>query len=789
MTAAWLWGRSELRTRWRSWVVLGLLAGATFGLAAAGWAGARRTSVALPRWVAAQHAPDAAVLVNDPSFDAAKRTAVAALPEVRVVYPFVVGLRIEAKPTSDGGGLIPVTPGTARLMAGIIIHGRMADPARPDEVVVDQNLQRKYALDLGATMTISQSVSPQEIAQLPPGVLSRGVNPNFEQKLRVVGISKSVDSEPNWTPSSGFYTRYGGRLAGFTNEFVTLRRGTADLPRLRQDVQRIVGHPANVEDFASLVGLPKIRNILRVEEDGLLLFALAVLVVGGVLIGQALARAVSAGAADLATWRAIGADRGIARQALVLPATATAAVGTATGLGVAIALSPRFPISQARRYDLDVGVHADWSVLGLAAAAIVVAVLATATLSAIWAVSARRAPTSSPSTAGKWAARTGLPPALAIGSRLAVEPGRGRRAVPVRSALVGAVVGVLGVVACFTFRAGLTDAAASPQRSGVVWNFVLASGEGPVAAKDLATVTRDHDVSGVLHAVWYRAVRINGVTTPTFATASLKGGLAPVVLDGRAPRAVDEIAFGPATLRELKLHVGDRIPVGERRGRTARVVGTALLPASSHTDYDQSAWMTAAGVEALVGPIGRLDSNDYEDYVLVKWASGADVAAARRHLSGLGGGRYYAAKAALPVAVVSLGDLRTLPLALGVFFALLASATVAHALVTTVRRRRQELAVLRSIGLTRRQSRVAIGWQATLIAVAGVVLGVPTGVVAGRLVWRWLADSFPVVYVPPLALLAVLLVVPAALAVANLLAAGPARSAARIRPAEALRTE
>jgi len=59
----------------------------------------------------------------------------------------------------------------------------------------------------------------------------------------------------------------------------------------------------------------------------------------------------------------------------------------------------------------------------------------------------------------------------------------------------------------------------------------------------------------------------------------------------------------------------------------------------------------------------------------------------------------------------------------------------------------------------------------------------------GRLVWRSLADSFPVVYVPPIAIAAILLVVPAALAVANLLAALPARAAARIRPAEALRVE
>jgi len=789
MTAAWLWARSELRSRWPAWVVLGLLAGTTLGLAGAGWAGARRTSVTLPRYVAAIHAPDAAALVNDPAFDEAKRREVARLPEVKTVFPFVVAIGISAKPTNDGGGLMPVTPAAARLLAGIVIHGRQADPAQPGEVVVDQNMQRKYHLDLGATMVIGQHASPKEIASLPPGILRPGVDPNFEQKLRVVGIAKSVDSEESWAPSSGFYAKYGTRLAGFVNEFVTLRRGRADLPRFRQDVQHIVGHPANVEDFGQLVGLPKTKNILRVEEDGLLLFALAVLLVGGVLIGQALARAVSAGAAELPTWRAIGADRSIAVRALLLPAAVTAAVGAATCVGVAIVLSARFPISQARRYDLDVGTHADWFVLGLAAAALVATVAGTALVAALWAATGRSAPRPRPSTAGRWAARAGLPPALAIGSRLAVEPGRGRRAVPVRSALVGAIVGVLGVVGCFTFRAGLTNAAASPQRSGVVWNFVIASGEGLVAPKDLSTIAHDRDVAGVLHAVWYRAVRINGVTTPTFGTTSLKGGLAPVVLDGRAPRAPDEIAFGPGTLRELKLHVGDHVPVGDKAGRSATIVGTALLPASSHTDYDQSAWMTAAGVEALLGPPARLDSNDYEDYVLVKWAPGTRIAAARHRLAALGGGSYDAAPAVRPGAVISLGKLGSLPLALGVFFALLASATVAHALVTTVRRRRQELAILRSIGFTRGQSRIAIAWQATLIAAAGVAIGVPLGILTGRLVWRRLADNFPVVYVPPLALIAVVIVIPVAVLLANLLAVWPAHSAARIRPAEALRAE
>jgi hypothetical protein len=356
--------------------------------------------------------------------------------------------------------------------------------------------------------------------------------------------------------------------------------------------------------------------------------------------------------------------------------------------------------------------------------------------------------------------------------------------------LIGAIVGVLGVVGCFTFRAGLADAAADPQRSGVVWNFMVGSGTGPLTPKQLGTITGDRDVAAVLHAVWYRAVRIHGVTTPTYAITTLKGDIAPVVLTGHAPRTGNEIAFGPGTLSDLKLHVGDHIHVGDSPTRQVTIVGTALLPASAHTDYDQSGWMTADGVRSLVGPNGKLDTNAYEDYAFIRWKPGVSHRAAPKALlAKFGPNELYSLPAALPTVVVSLGDVRSLPVALGVFFALLASATVAHALVTTVRRRRHELAIMRSIGFTRRQSRIAIAWQATLIAAAGLVIGVPVGIVTGRLVWRWLAHNFPVVYVPPLAAVAVVLVVPAAIALANLLAAWPARSAARIRPAEALRTE
>ena len=338
-----------------------------------------------------------------------------------------------------------------------------------------------------------------------------------------------------------------------------------------------------------------------------------------------------------------------------------------------------------------------------------------------------------------------------------------------RSALVGVIAGVIGVVGCFTFRAGLVDTANTPSRAGIVWDYVVAAEPGPLPNDVTTTIKDDRGVGSAMRAQWARAISIDGVPTPTFGTSVVKGSMSLVVLQGHAPRSPDEIAFGPATLRELKVHLGDRVTVGAA-GHRARVVGTALLPATSHTDYDHSAWMTGAGLRTALGPEGT----DITDYTLIRWRNDVAGAAASERLSRLADGQsVFAMPAELPSSVVELGKLRSLPIALIIFFALLAIATVGHALVTTVRRRRHDLAILRSIGFTRRQARLAITWQATLLTIVGLVVGIPLGIVCGRLLWRWLADSFPVAYVPPLALVAMLIVIPIAIVLASVLAAPP----------------
>jgi hypothetical protein len=791
MSATWIWVRADLRHRWRSWIVLGLLAGITFGVAAAAIAGARRTEDSVPRFVAASHAPDAAVLANSATFDASQRARIAALPEVRRVYPFAVTIALDvARPRGLTGEILPIARGHDKPFVGVIVSGRAPRGDAADEVAVDENTERHFGLHIGSTMTLAQKISRADLAGAPAGLVPPGVDTNFRATLRVVGISKADSEADDWSPSSGFWRKYGSSLAAFVNEFVSLRHGeAADFVRFQADVQRITGRATNVERASDILGIRKDRNVTGVERDGLLLFALAAVLGGAVLVGQALVRAVTSGAGDLPAWRALGADRRIIVRGLVLPTAITAGVGGAVAVVVAIALSPRFPIGLARRYDLDLGVHADWLVLAPAALVLVGVTLATAWVAAEWRVARGEAASHRRSAVAEQATRFGLPPALLIGSRLAVERGGGRRSVPVRSALVGAVVGVLGVVACFTFRAGIDDAVRSPRRSGVVWNYELASGSGPVTRTVLHSIASDDAVDAALHATWNRAVVINRVPTPTFGTAPVKRTMPFVVLSGRAPHGSHEIAFAPTTLDALGVGVGDTVKVGPSHV-AARVVGTALLPATSHTDYDQSAWMTAAGLRTALAGGPEVAPEDLEDYVLIRWTPGTDSTASRRNLASFThSGEVFVIPATLPTSVADLAKLRTLPLVLAVFFALLAGATVAHALVTTVRRRRHDLAVLRTLGFTRRQSRLAIAWQATLLAVAGIVVGVPLGIAAGRLLWRWLADNFPIAYVPPLALLAVLVAIPIAVAVANALAAGPAFAASRIRPAEVLRTE
>jgi predicted lysophospholipase L1 biosynthesis ABC-type transport system permease subunit len=96
---------------------------------------------------------------------------------------------------------------------------------------------------------------------------------------------------------------------------------------------------------------------------------------------------------------------------------------------------------------------------------------------------------------------------------------------------------------------------------------------------------------------------------------------------------------------------------------------------------------------------------------------------------------------------------------------------------------------LKTLGFTRRQLRQAVAWQATTIAAIALLVGLPVGVAAGRWAWRYLAAQLGVLPEPAVPLTAIIIAIPAALVVANLIAAVPGQAAARIQPAVVLRAE
>ena len=96
-------------------------------------------------------------------------------------------------------------------------------------------------------------------------------------------------------------------------------------------------------------------------------------------------------------------------------------------------------------------------------------------------------------------------------------------------------------------------------------------------------------------------------------------------------------------------------------------------------------------------------------------------------------------------------------------------------LLVAVRRRRAEIAVLRALGLTPAQVRWTVATQAAVYAVAGLGLGIPLGIAAGRLLWRLVSEQTPFVYRPPLPALVLLLAVPITLLAVQVLALPVAR--------------
>jgi ABC-type antimicrobial peptide transport system permease subunit len=138
---------------------------------------------------------------------------------------------------------------------------------------------------------------------------------------------------------------------------------------------------------------------------------------------------------------------------------------------------------------------------------------------------------------------------------------------------------------------------------------------------------------------------------------------------------------------------------------------------------------------------------------------------------------------------INLQSVDQLPTVFAGLVVLLGIATIANTLITSIRIRRRDLAILKTLGFTRRQIGAIVAWQVTAFILVAIAIGLPLGIAAGRLAWDLIASNINSVsptLIPALALAAIL---PATLLVGTVIAAGPAWSAARTAPAVVMRSE
>ena len=202
------------------------------------------------------------------------------------------------------------------------------------------------------------------------------------------------------------------------------------------------------------------------------------------------------------------------------------------------------------------------------------------------------------------AARTGLPAPAVAGLRFSLERGHGRSAVPVRSALIGAVVAVVVVVATITFGSGLSTLGSHPALYGWNWSYAIDSpGGSDVPPRALVLVDHDPDV-----AAWsdynFADVQISGQTVPVLI-GKPDATLGPPILSGHGLEAKNQIVLGAATLAELHVKVGDTVKLVVTAPLKTRgyvpptpmvVVGTATMPAIGTS----GALHTSMGTGALI---------------------------------------------------------------------------------------------------------------------------------------------------------------------------------------------
>ncbi|HLX88976.1 MAG TPA: FtsX-like permease family protein, partial [Acidimicrobiales bacterium] len=497
---AWFRFRVTFRHRRGGYLAIVLLLGLVGGVALGSLAGARRTQSSYPVYLASTKPADLQVFTAflNPALGPAETQGylpsserrLAALPYVesqQTVVGFdanidqILGARVRvgagAKPASLEG---PVEGEYFTQDRVTLVSGRLPDPANPGEAMMNAQAGRELGIHVGSTITVTLNSDAQLLspADNPPDVA--------RAPLHIVGLAVFPADVLNDDYDAA------GTAEVLTTPALTRRIDACCATYSYSSLRVVPGHIGDVESELSRVlpsqllravgfrtGAPAVglaERAIEPESIALAVFGALTALAALVIVSQIIGRQQRNQATEFETLRALGAGpSATAADAVTGP---VAAVGVGAGLAsvVAFLISPLFPLGPVRPvYPYSYGW--DWTVLGLGSLALMLVLSIVAVGMALRRAPARvqrqRQLASRPSAAARVAGSLALPAPAMSGVRFALEPGAPADAVPVRSAILGASLAILVVVATVIFGTSLNSLIGRPALYGWNWNYAL----------------------------------------------------------------------------------------------------------------------------------------------------------------------------------------------------------------------------------------------------------------------------------------------------------------------------
>ncbi len=600
--------RATFKRRLGAYLSLVLLVGLVGGLAMGALAAARRTESSFPTFLASTNPSNLSLgtALYNPAlgfttgYDAPLVHTISHLPHVRRAESYAdmssTPLASDGEPTAAAENANMDVEGSVDglffdLDRVTVVQGRTADPGRADEIMMTVAAARVLGLRVGQTVPWGTYENSQfsSTTAAPP-------KPALHERLTLVGtvvlnnavVQDDIDANgPIIVILTPALTRQlVDCCSNFSFTSLQLDHGSRDVAPVEAEIERVLPPVLPYDFYDASIDVTKAQNAIKPEAIALGVFGFIAALAAILIAGQVIGRQLGLWAHEERTMRALGADPAMTAGDGLVGIIGAVVLGALMAGVVALALSPLAPLGPVRPYDPDPGVAFDWTVLGFGMLALVVILGALSIVLAVQRAPHRaagwRSHARTPSRIADAGASAGLPVSGVTGIRFALEPGSEADAVPVRSAVLGAVLTVAVVVATVVFGASLDTLVSQPRLYGWNWNYALMAGGGagdlPAA---LSAALLDHDPSvAAWSGYWFGNLQIDGRTVPVLG-GSPGAAVAPPTLTGHGFDGPGQIVLGPGTLAQLHEAVGNTVSVryGTTEPTTLRIVGTATMPA------------------------------------------------------------------------------------------------------------------------------------------------------------------------------------------------------------------